>query len=287
MCIRDSVKEAELESEMFGDIVDNKTRRKLDKKVFVRNAEFKADGWKTEIKYTNQEYKVSDLQDMLHPAEGEPTLKAVVYAETKDIDELAKVVTVLGSSKDYYTNNYNYSYKFESEYRVVKVSKDVAKQFAKLDGFLTAHEFMKSPKHLQRFATAQKIEKYIKQFKFLNYYDEYDKPLFGLYRSLYEYHNNNTHGCWRCEDDIKPIVDEIMKLDIPDNVRYSMNMIDKLEEVVEYSRGLGLLNYVTFSKDSRKFVEDFLSLKDKMPDNQSIKLTLTAKNQKSNELLSS
>jgi hypothetical protein len=163
----------------------------------------------------------------------------------------------------------------------------VAKQFAKLEGFLTAHEFMKSPKHLQRFATAQRIAKFIHTFKFLNYYDEYDKPLFGLYRSLYEYHKNNTHGCWRCEDDITPIVKEIMKLDIPDNVRYSMNMIDKLEEVVEYSQGLNLLNYVSFGKDSRNSIKDFLSLKDKLPENQSIKLTLTAKNQKSNELLSS
>ena len=43
---------------------------------------------------------------------------------------------------------------------------------------------------------------------------------------------------------VKPIVDEIMKLDIPDDVRYSMKMIDKLEEVIEYSQGLDLLNYV-------------------------------------------
>ena len=284
------IEETELDSELFGDVVDNKTRRKVNKQVFARNAEFKADGWETAIKYTNQEYKISELQDMLHPVSENvtPTLKAVVYAETKDVDELAKVVKILGSSKDYYTNNYNYSYKFESDYRIVKVSKDVAKQFAKLDGFLTAHEFMKSPTHLQRFATAQRIAKFIEKFKFLNYYDDkYDKDLHTLYRDVYEYHRNNTNGCWRCEDDIKPIVEEIMKLDISDDVRFDMELIDKLEELVEYSQGLNLLNYVTFSSDSRNSIEDFLSLKDKLPENQSIKLTLTAKNQKSNELLSS
>jgi hypothetical protein len=283
------VEEAELDSELFGDIVDNKTRRKVNKMVFARNAEFKADGYQTDIKYTNQEYKISDLQLMLYPEveDTEPTLKAVVYAETKDVDELAKVVKILGSSKDYYTNNYNYSYRFESDYRVVKVSKDVAKQFAKLDGFITAHEFMKSSTHLQRFATAQRISKFIKTFSFLSYYDDYDKDLHKLYRALYEYHKNNTHGCWRCETDIKPIMEEIMKLDISDDVRFDMELIDKLEEVVEYSQGLNLLNYVSFGSDARNSVEDFLSLKDKLPNNQSIKLTLTAKNQKSNELLSS
>lgn len=283
------IEETELDSELFGDVVDNKTRRKVNKQVFARNAEFKADGWETAIKYTNQEYKISELQDMLHPVSENvtPTLKAVVYAETKDVDELAKVVKILGSSKDYYTNNYNYSYKFESDYRIVKVSKDVAKQFAKLDGFLTAHEFMKSPTHLQRFATAQRIAEFIHTFSFLNWYDGYDKDLHTLYRDVYEYHRNNTNGCWRCEDDIKPIVEEIMKLDISDDVRFDMELIDKLEELVEYSQGLNLLNYVSFSSDSRNSIEDFLSLKDKLPENQSIKLTLTAKNQKSNELLSS
>ena len=67
-----------------------------------------------------------------------------------------------------------------------------------------------------------------------------------------------------------------MKLDIPDDVRYSMGMINKLEEVVEYAQGLELLNHVTFHLESRNSIEDFLSLKDKMPNNQSVKLTLTA-----------
>ena len=284
------VEEAELDSDLYGDVVDNKTRRKVNKMVFARNAEFKADGWKTHIKYTNQEYKISELQQMLHP-EGEdvePTLKAVVYAETKDVDELAKVVKILGSSNIYYSNNYNYSYKFDRDYRVVKVSKDVAKQFAKLDGFITAHEFMKSPTHLQRFATAQRIAEFIENFRFLNYYgDKYDVGLHNLYRSVYEYHKSNTNGCWRCEDDIKPIVEEIMKLDISDDVRFDMEIIDKLEELVEYSQGLDLLNFVNFTENSRNSIKDFLSLKDKLPENQSIKLTLTAKNQIADELLSS
>jgi hypothetical protein len=282
----DDVEEANLD-EYFGDVVDNKTRRKVNKQVFARNAEFKADGYETKIKYTNQEYKISDLQTMLHPEEGDPKLKAVVYAETKDLDELEKVVKILGSSSDFYKNNYNYTYKFESDYRVLKVSKDVAKQFANLDGFITAHEFMKDSTHLQRFATAQYIGKFIDSFRFLRDFDAYDAPLYSLYRSLDQYHNKNTNNsCWRCKDDIQPIVDEIMKLNIPDEVRYSMNMIDKLEEVVEYSQGLNLLNYVSFNEKSRKAIEDFLSLKGKTPDNQQIKLTLTAKNQK-DELLSS
>ena len=78
-----------------------------------------------------------------------------------------------------------------------------------------------------------------------------------------------------------------MKLDIPDEVRYNMKMIDKLEEVIEYSQGLDLLNYVDFTSRARKSIENFLSLKDKMPDNQQVKLKLTAKNQNENELLSS
>ena len=146
---------------------------------------------------------------------------------------------------------------------------------------------MKSPKHLQRFATAQKIGKYIKSFTFLQNYEEYDKPLYGLFQSLRRYHDSNTNSCWRCTDDIKPVVKEIMKLDISDDIRYSMKMIDKLEEVVEYSRGLNLLNHVSFTSESRKSIKDFLYLKNKMPDNQQIKLTLTTKNKTSNELLSS
>ena len=272
------IEETELDSELFGDVVDNKTRRKINKMVFARNAEFKADGWEVKISYTNQEYKISDLQLKLHPEEedAKPTLKAVVYAETKDVDELEKVVKILGSSRDYYDNTYNYVYKFKSDYRVLKVSKDVAKQLSKLDGFLTAHEFMKSSTHLQRFATAQRINKFINTFSFLNYYDDYDKDLYTLYRSLYEYHRDNTNGCWRCENDIAPIVKEIMKLDIPDDVRFDMDLIDKLEEVVEYSQGLDLLNHVTFHSDSRNSIKDFLSLKDKLPDNQQSKLILTA-----------
>ncbi len=281
----DDVEEANLD-EHFGDVVDNKTRRKVNKQVFARNAEFKADGYETTIKYTNQEYKISDLQAMLHPEEGDPELKAVVYAETKDLDELEKVVKVLGSSRAFYSNSYNYLYKFESDYRVLKVSKDVAKQFANLDGFITAHEFMKDSTHLQRFATAQYIGKFIEKIRFLNYFEPYDKDLNSKFYSLNNFYKNNTNGCWRCEDDIKPVVEEIMKLDIPDTVRYDMELVDKLEEVVEYSQGLELLNYVDFNSDSRKSIENFLSLKGKMPDTQQIKLTLTAKNQK-NELLSS
>jgi hypothetical protein len=121
----------------------------------------------------------------------------------------------------------------------------------------------------------------------LRNYDEYDGPLYGLYKALDKYHDKNTNSCWRCEDDMKPIVDEIMKLDIPDDVRYNMKMIDKLEEVIEYSQGLDLLNHVNFGINARKSIEDFLSLKDKTPDNQQIKLKLTAKNQNENELLSS
>ena len=140
--------------------------------------------------------------------------------------------------------------------------------------------------HLQRFITAQKIDKYIKTFKFLSNFSDYDRPLYGLYCSLNQYHNNNTNNCWNCEKDIKPIVEEIMKLDIPDEVMYNMKMIDKLEEVVEYSQGLDLLNHVHFTAISRKSIEDFLSLKDKTPDDRQVKLTLTPNN-KNNELLSS
>ena len=281
----EDVEDAELD-ESFGDVVDNKTRRKINKMVFARDAYIKNTGYETGIKHSNNEYKISDLQEKLQ-AEN-PVLKAVVYAETKDICELDKVAKILSSTKDYIYNQYGgYDYHFGKQYKVLKVSKDVAKEFKDLEGFITAHEFMKSPKHLQRFITAQQIGKYIKSFEFLSNYKEYDGPLYGLYCSLNKYHNDNTNNCWRCEEDMKPIVDEIMKLDVPDEVRYSMKMINKLEEVVEYSQGLNLLNYVNFSSMARKSIEDFLSLKDKMPDNQQIKLKLTAKNQTSNELLSS
>jgi len=281
----EDVEDADI-SESFGDVVDNKTRRKINKMVFARDAYVKASGYEVGIKYSNHEYKIADLQEKLQ--EEDPTLKAVVYAETKDIDELEKVVKILSSTKDYIYSQYGgYDYHFGSQYKVLKVAKSVAKDFKDLEGFITAHEFMKSPKHLQRFITAQKISGYIKSFTFLSNYKEYNGSLFGLYKSLDKYCNDNTNSCWRCEDNIKPIVNELMKLDIPDEVRYSMNMIDKLEEVVEYSQGLDLLNYVNFCSTARKSIEDFLSLKDKLPGNQQIKLTLTAKNQNENELLSS
>jgi hypothetical protein len=67
-----------------------------------------------------------------------------------------------------------------------------------------------------------------------------------------------------------------MKLDIPDTVRYDMELVDKLEEAVEYSRGLDLLNHVDFNSNSRESILEFLSLKDKLPSNQQSKLILTA-----------
>ena len=272
--------------EAHGDVVDNKTRRKINKMVFARDAYVKITAYEVGIKHSNNEYKISDLQEKLQ-AEN-PVLKAVVYAETKDICELDKVVKILSSTKDYIYSQYGgYDYHFSKYYKVLKVSKDVAKEFKDLEGFITAHEFMKSPKHLQKFITAQQIGKYIESFRFLQNYKEYDGPLYGLYNALNKYHNDNTNSCWRCEQDMKPIVDEIMKLDVPDEVRYSMKMINKLEEVIEYSQGLNLLNYVNFSSMARKSIEDFLSLKDKMPDNQQVKLKLIAKNQNENELLSS
>ena len=281
----DNVEEADLE-ESTGVIVDNKTLRKINKMVFARDAYIKATGYETEIKHTNKEYKISTLQEKLQAEDS--ILKTVVYAETKDILELNKVVIILSSSQDYISSPYaTYEYYFnKGAYRVLKVSKSVAKEFKDLEGFITAHEFMKNPKHLQRFITAQKIDKYIKSFSFLSKFSDYDRPLYGLYCSLNQYHNNNTNNCWNCEKDIKPIVEEIMKLDIPDEVRYNMKMIDKLEEVVEYSQGLDLLNHVHFTAISRKSIEDFLSLKDKTPDDRQVKLTLTPNN-KNNELLSS
>jgi len=53
----EDVEEAEL-TEAFGDIVDNKTRRKINKQVFVRGAYFKTTGYEgTQIKYANSELK--------------------------------------------------------------------------------------------------------------------------------------------------------------------------------------------------------------------------------------
>ena len=282
----DDVEDAVLD-EAHGDVVDNKTRRKINKMVFARDAYVKNTGYEVGIKHSNNEYKISDLQEKLQ-AEN-PTLKAVVYAETKDICELDKVTKILSSDQNNITSPYGGydSYFSKGPYRVLKVSKDVAKEFKDLEGFITAHEFMKSPKHLQRFITAQQIGKYIESFRFLRNYGDYDGPLYGLYNALDKYYDSNTNSCWRCDDDMKPIVKEIMKLDIPDEVRYNMKMIDKLEEVIEYSQGLDLLNHVDFTSRARKSIKDFLSLKDKMPDNQQVKLTLTAKNQNENELLSS
>jgi hypothetical protein len=273
----EAVEEIDVEEE-FGSVLDNKSRRKINKEVFVRTAEFKADGYVTKISYSNQEYKISDLQSLLHPEEegAKPELKAVVYSETKDVDELEKVVKIVGSSRDSYDSGYNYSYSFKSDYRILKVSKDVAKQFAKLDGFITAHEFMKSSTHLQRFATTQYINKFLKEFKFLRWFSDYDKDLYHMFNDLDSYHTNNTNNCWRCESDIDPIVQEIMELNIPDTVRYDMGLVDKLEEVVEYSRGLDLLNHVDFNSNSRESILEFLSLKDKLPSNQQSKLILTA-----------
>ena len=161
----EDVEDAELD-ESFGDVVDNKTRRKINKMVFARDAYIKATGYETGICYSNKEYKIADLQEQLQ--EENPTLKAVVYAETKDILELDKVAMILSSTKDYiYSPYHDYNYYFKGAYKVLKVSKSVAKEFKDLEGFITAHEFMKSPKHLQRFATAQQIDKYINSFKFL------------------------------------------------------------------------------------------------------------------------
>ena len=281
------VKEAELESEMFGDIVDNKTRRKLDKMVFARNAEIKHDGYGHEFKYTNQEYKISDLQEMLYPVSENvtPTLKAVVYAETKNTEELEKVIKILSSSRCNITTNYRYAnQKFEGMYRVVKVSKDVAKQFKNLEGFIKAEDFMKQPEHLQKFITAQRISEYSKMIAFLKEFKDYYTPenslsthLSGIWKELHEYEEGNTFkSCWRCED-LSPIIAEIQELDVPNEVKYDMSIIDKLEELVEYSQGLELLNFVSFSEDSRNYIENFLSLKDKTPDFEQVKqLTLTA-----------
>lgn len=277
------VEEKEL-SESYGDVLDSKTRRKVNKQVFARNAEIKSDGYSTEIKYTNQEYRISDLQDLLLSHGGaDPNLKAVVYAETKNVDELNKVVKIISHNKHETTEVYRYgAQKFENHYRVVKVSKDVAKQFKNIEGFITAEEFMKSPTHLQSFMTAQKIKEYKSSFEFLESFghrnSDISNHLCQLYKDIKNYDDNNgVDSCWRCDDQMAPIVKEILQLDIADEVRYDMKIINKLEEVVEYSQGLDLLNHVHFTNQSRKSVIDFLSLKDKTPDFEQVKqLTLTA-----------
>jgi len=212
-----------------------------------------------------------------------PNLKAVVYAETKNVDELNKVVKIISHNKQETTEVYRYgTQKFQNHYRVVKVSKDVAKQFKDIEGFITAEEFMKSPTHLQSFMTAQKIKEYKKSFEFLESFARnssvISNHLYDLYKDLNNYDDNNgVDSCWRCDNQIEPIVKEILQLDIADEVRYDMKIINKLEEVVEYSQGLDLLNHVHFTDDSRKSVIDFLSLKDKTPDFEQVKqLTLTA-----------
>jgi hypothetical protein len=277
------VEEKEL-SESYGDVLDSKTRRKINKQVFARNAEIKSDSYNTEIRYTNQEYRISDLQDLLLSHGGmAPNLKAVVYAETKNVDELNKVVKIISHNKEETTEAYRYgAQKFENHYRVVKVSKDVAKQFKDIEGFITAEEFMKSPTHLQSFMTAQKIKEYKKSFEFLGSFGHRDSNISNhlceLYEDLknYDYNYGVNSPYWKC-DDIALIVKEILQLDIADEVRYDMKIIDKLEEVVEYSQGLDLLNYVHFTNQSRKSVIDLLSLKDKTPDFEQVKqLTLTA-----------
>ena len=130
--------------------------------------------------------------------------------------------------------------------------------------------------------TAQKIKEYKKSFEFLESFGHRDSNISNhlceLYKDLNSYNiNNGVDSCWKCDDQIGPIVKEVLQLDIADEVRYDMKIIDKLEEVVEYSQGLDLLNHVHFSNQSRKSVIDFLSLKDKTPDFEQVKqLTLTA-----------
>ncbi len=131
--------------------------------MFARDAYIKILVMILGIKYTNKEYKISDLQEKLQ-AEN-PTVKAVVYAETKDIEHLEKAVKVLSSYKYNCESWYGGDeYELNKKYRAFKVSKDVAKQFKDLEGFITAEDFMKTPKHIQKFITAQQIEKYIREF---------------------------------------------------------------------------------------------------------------------------
>ena len=281
-CILDyqEVEEPEDLGDQFGTVVDNKTRRKVNKQVFARAARVRT-GYDLHVKYKNEEHRISDLQDLIE----RDAVTAVVYAETKDVEHLEKAVKVLSSYKYNCESWYGGDeYELNKKYRAFKVSKDVAKQFKDLEGFITAEDFMKTPKHIQKFATARRIEKYLQDIKFLIDFESYDFTYYRLFKDLQKYEDENSF-IWSSSE-LHAIMEEITELGLPEDVIYDMEVINKLEQCVEYCLGLGLLNCVVFGSHSRKYVEDFLSLKDKMPDNQQVKLTLTAKNQTANELLS-
>ena len=258
-----AVEELELDDQ-FGDIVDNKTRRKLNKEVFARRA-YVSSGYSTEIKYNNYEYKISNLQEQIE--DGDNALKYVVYAESCDEEWLKKAVVVVSSIANQRRSRY-YSDQFDMDTNVLcfKVAKSVAKDFKNLEGFINAKDlFMETKNHdkLTKFCTGYRINQMLREVRFLNDFDKLHPALFDAYRNLYEYERNNTWSAW--SSSVDDVLAEILNVPgIDEKVIINQDMAKAMEDTLAYSKDIQLLNYVSFNgSEVWECVQDFLSLKGK------------------------
>jgi len=258
-----AVIELELDDQ-FGDIVDNKTRRKLNKEVFARRAYIDS-GYSVEIKYNNYEYKISNLQEQIE--DENKSLNYVVYAESCDEEWLKKAVTVISSAANHRSSRY-YSDLYDMDRNVLcfKVAKSVAKDFKNLEGFINAKDlFMETKNHdkLTKFCTGYRINQMLGEVRFLNDFEKLHPALFDAYRNLYEYERNNTWSAW--SSSVDDVMAEILNVPgIDEKVIIDQDMAKAMEDTSAYAKDIQLLNYVSFNgSEVWECVQDFLSLKGK------------------------
>ena len=191
----EAVEELEVD-EAFGVVLDNKSRRKINKEVFVRRVYFRADGFKPEIKYNNAEYKISNLQEKIEDEEDK--LSYVVYAETSDLTFLEAASKVL-SSTDSNRNNLYYGTEYSMKDNVMcwKVSGEVAKQLKNVEGFIKAEDFMTKKEHrseLMNVCTASEIRKVLPEISFLTDFSRLRPDLYKHYKDVYYHESRHTWG---------------------------------------------------------------------------------------------
>ena len=268
----EKVVELEIEAQ-FGDVLDNKSRRKINKEVFARRAYIEGAVFECKVKYNNYEYKISKLQEDIESED--EILKYVVYAEACDEEWLKKAVKIVSSEgANRESRYYSDTYDVKSHVLCFKVAKNVAKDFKKLEGFINAKDLIMDTKNhdkLTKFCTAHRISKMSDSVEFLLNFSTLHPDLYSKYKALRSWERENLWSTWA--SDVDALVLEIFNVEgVDESVLIDQTMASNMLETSEYADSIQLLNHVRFNgSEVWDCVRDFLSLKGKPFGDQLIK----------------
>lgn len=275
---RDYNEVVELEiSEGFGAIVDNKTRRKLNKEVFVKKAYVLGDGYSQGIAYNNYESKISTLQERLENEDN--PLKYIVYAESKEDAWLEKALIILSSDTDNRDCRYHGTmYDVQNNVMCFKVSKSVAKDLKGLEGFINAKDLIMDTKNhnkLTKFYTGYRVSEMVDSVRFLSNFSKLHPPLHSAFKALSLYARNNRWNSWNTAD-VDSLVLEVLNIPgVDESILLNQDMKKHMTDTSEYVESIQLLNFVSFSSDEVwECVKDYLSLKGKAFGDAAIEVVL-------------